>query len=157
VSDDLVLVFAQIALVLVVLAAACLVLRRRVISRRGGVVECCLRSAASGRWHHGLAEYRSRQLCWHRSLSLGIRPQAAFDRSGLIVTGSRPAGSGDAGWLGPGTMIVTCQARPNPGRAARPGQSAALGLIELAMSQGALTGYLAWLEAAPAGYLSQAS
>jgi len=30
-------------------------------------------------------------------------------------------------------------------------------VIELAMSQAALTGYLAWLEAAPAGYLSGAS
>ena len=157
-SDALVLAYAQVALLIVVAAAACLVLRRRIITRRGGVVECCLRSNSSGRWQHGLAEYRSAQLCWHRSLSLRIRPQAAFERRGLIVTDSRPADSGDAGWLGPGTMIVTCQARPSAARAyCRLGQPAASGMIELAMSQGALTGYLAWLEAAPAGHLRQAS
>jgi hypothetical protein len=158
VSDALVLAVAQVALLIVVAAAACLMLRRRIIIRRGGVVECCLRSHSSGRWQHGLAEYRSGQLCWHRSLSLRIRPHAAFERRGLAVTGSRPAGSGDAGWLGPETMIVTCEARPRSARAGgQLGRPAALDMIELAMSQGALTGYLAWLEAAPAGHLRQAS
>ena len=152
-SDELLLALAQIALFLAVAAAACLVLRRRVITRRGGVVECCLRSQASGRWRHGLAEYRTGELRWHRSLSLHVRPQVAFDRRSLAVTGSRPAVAGDADWLGPGTMIVTCQAPPRSG----PGQRSAPDVIELAMSQGALTGYLAWLEAAPASYVSEAS
>jgi len=155
VSDDLVLALAQIALALVAAVAAGLVLRRRVITRRGGVVECCLRSRASGKWQHGLAEYRSGELCWHRSLSLGVRPQVAFYRGSLMVTGRRPADSGDAGWLGPGTMIVTCQARPRFAPAARQGQRAVPEVIELAMSQGALTGYLAWVEASPARYLSE--
>lgn len=157
-SGALVLAFAQLALIAVLAAAAWLVLRRRIITRRGGVVECCLRSTSTGRWQHGLAEYRSGLLCWHRSLSLRIRPQAAFERRGLMVTGSRPAGAGDAGWLGPGTMIVTCQARPRSVRADyRPSRLAASDMSELAMSRGALTGFLAWLEAAPASHLSQAS
>jgi hypothetical protein len=69
------------------------------------------------------------------------------------VTGSRPAVAGDADWLGPGTMIVTCQAARRSG----PRQRSTPEVIELAMSRGALTGYLAWLEAAPASYLSEAS
>jgi Protein of unknown function (DUF2550) len=157
VSDELVLALAQITLVLIAVAAACVVLRRRVITRRGGIVECCLRSHASGRWHHGLAEYRSSELYWHRSLSLRLRPRAAFDRHGLAVTGSRPAGPGEAGWLGPGTMIVTCQARVPSMPTEHRGQRAAAEAIELAMSDGALTGYLAWLEGAPASYLGDAS
>lgn len=156
-SDELVLALAQIALALVAAVAAGLVLRRRVITRRGGVVECCLRSGASGKWQHGLAEYRSGELCWHRSLSLGVRPRVAFDRGGLEVTGSRPAHSGDADWLGPGTMIVTCQARPRLAPGAQQAQSVVPDVIELAMSQGALTGYLAWLEAGPARYLTETS
>jgi hypothetical protein len=156
-SAELVLTLAQLALVLIVAAAASLLLRRRVITRRGGVVECCLRSRASGRWQHGLAEYRSSELHWHRSLSLRVRPQAAFERRGLVATGSRPVGQGEADWLGPGTMIVTCHARLRPARAGRPNQCAASDVIELAMSQGALTGYLAWLEATPASYLSVGS
>jgi len=156
-SYGLVLAIAQIALLLVVAAAGCLVLRRRVITGRGGVVECCLRSYAGGRWQHGIAEYRSGELYWHRSLSLRVRPHAAFDRRGLVVTGSRPAGCAEAAWLGPQTMIVTCQARQRPTRAARPNQCLSPLVIELAMSHGALTGYLAWLEAAPARHLSGAS
>jgi hypothetical protein len=156
-SDELVLALAQIALALVVAAAAGLVLRRRVITGRGGVVECCLRSHASGRWQHGLAEYRSGQLRWHRSLSLRLRAHCAFDRRGLVILGSRPTSSDDVRWLGPGTMIVTCRARPRSARVERPGHWAAPDVIELAMSHGALTGYLAWLEAAPAEYLSEAS
>jgi hypothetical protein len=156
-SAELVLALAQVALVLVAAAAACLVLRRRVITRRGGVVECWLRSHATGRWQHGLAEYRSSELYWHRSLSLRIRPSAAFDRRGLVVAGSRLASSGEADWLGPGTMVVTCQARPRPTRAAQLSRCADPDVIMLAMTQGALTGYLAWLEAAPPNYLSVAS
>jgi hypothetical protein len=157
VSDELVFALAQVALVLMVASAARLVLRRRVITRRGGVVECCLRSHANGRWQHGLAEYRSSQLHWHRSLSLRIRPHTAFDRRGLAVIGSRPVGPGEADWLGLGTMIVTCQPQAQPARAEFPGQHAGAGVIELAMSQGALTGCLAWLEAAPARYLIEPS
>jgi hypothetical protein len=187
VSDELVLALAQIALALVLATAACVVVRRRVIARRGGIVECCLRSAASGRWQHGLAEYRSGQLHWHRSLSLRVRPHAAFDRRYLVVMGSRPAGAREAAWLGPETVIVTCQDQPvlrRPRGSRRPGswppssgppssgprdswtggsrpagraRPPEVRLIELAMSHGALTGYLAWLEGAPAGYLSDAS
>jgi hypothetical protein len=197
VSGQLVLALAQLTLALVVAAAACVVLRRRVIARRGGVVECCLRASASAPWQHGLAEYRSGQLYWHRSNSFRIRPHTAFERRDLVVIGRRPAAAGDAVWLGPGTMIVTCQARPRRVRsrrtrsqharrqqarsqqarsrrvqsdqarsdqarsalavADRASQVAQTRLVELAMSQAALTGYLAWLEAAPAAYLGEAS
>ena len=111
-SGELVLAFAQAAFGVVVVAAACLLLRRRMITRGGGVVECCLLATSSSRWQHGLAEYRNGRLCWHRSLSLRIGPHAVFDRRDLVPVASRPAGAGDAAWLGAGTMIVTCQ----PGR-----------------------------------------
>jgi len=188
VSEQLVLTLAQVAFALVVTAAGWLVLRRRVITRRGGVVECCLRVVPAGRWQHGLAEYRSGRLCWHRSLSLRIGPHAVYDRRDLAPSGSREAGAADAAWLGAGTMIVTCQARrdqarcwrarraqtsrdgrvvvggsrpsqawPEQARTQRPAPLAEASVVELAMSQAALTGYLAWLEAAPAGHFSEAS
>jgi hypothetical protein len=157
VSAELVLALAQVALALVAVAAVGLVLRRRVITSRGGVVECFLRSHLSGRWQYGFAEYRSGELRWHKSLSLRLRPHRAFDRRGLVITGSRLTCSEDAHWLGPGTMIVTCRARPRLARVDRPGYWAAPDVIELAMSRGALTGCLAWLEAAPASYLSETS
>jgi Protein of unknown function (DUF2550) len=157
VSAELALALGQIALALVVAAAAGLVLRRRIITRRGGVVECVLRSRVTGRWQHGLAEYRTAELRWHRSLSLRLRPHCAFDRRELVVIRSQLASAGDTHLLGPGTVIVTCQARPRSARVDRPGEWAVPDVFELAMSRGALTGYLAWLEAAPAGYLGEAS
>jgi hypothetical protein len=136
-------------------------------------VECCLRGTPSGHWQQGLAEYRTGQLRWYRSLSLGVGAHARFDRRDLVLIGSRPVGAGDAAWLGAGTMIVTCRARPersrrslrsrpsgtwpDQARARYAGQRADAVVIELAMSRPALTGYLAWLEAAPADYLSEAS
>jgi Protein of unknown function (DUF2550) len=135
-------------------AAACLalVLRRVVISRRGGVVECALRQGADGAWLHGLAEYRGGQLYWHRSLSLRLRPHAAFDRSQLAVLRSRPAAPGEAVRLGPGLVIVQCEAILRH-RGGPPVRRA----VELAMSRAALTGLLSWLEASPVYPIRRAS
>ena len=128
------------------------VLRRVVISRRGGVVECALRHGPDGAWLHGLAEYRGSHLYWHRSLSLRLRPHAAFDRSQLAVLRSRPASPGADVRLGPGQVIVQCEAilRHRGGPPARRA-------IELAMSQAALTGLLSWLEASPVYPIRRAS
>ncbi len=59
--------------------------------------------------------------------------------------------------IGAGTVVVECRAgRDGDGRDAggviAPG--AAPRTVELAMSEEALTGFLAWLEAAPPRYLS---
>jgi hypothetical protein len=132
-----------VAAVLIALAAA-LVIRRMVISRRGGIVECALRHDGKSQWRQGLAEYRGGQLYWHRSLSLRLRPHAAFDRSQLAVLRSRPADHGEAVRLGPGMVIVQCQ-----GLLRHRGRAAERRNVELAMSQAALTGLLSWLEASP--------
>lgn len=123
-----------------------------VISRRGGVVECALRHGDNGAWLHGLAEYRGGQLYWHRSLSLRLRPHAAFDRSQIAVLGTRPAGPGEDVRLGPGLVIVACEAilRHRGGPPARRA-------VELAMSQAALMGLLSWLEASPVYPIRRAS
>jgi hypothetical protein len=121
-----------------------LVLRRVVISHRGGVVECALRHSASAPWQHGLAEYRGSQLYWHRSGSLRFRPHAAFDRSELKVLRSRPAGPDEDARLGPGTVVVQVEALLR-----HRGRPAERRVVELAMSEAARTGLLAWLEASP--------
>ncbi|MGO8957539.1 MAG: DUF2550 family protein [Streptosporangiaceae bacterium] len=150
---------AQLALVLgllaLLLAAAALVLRRVLISRRGGVVECCLRyparSARSrrlGSWLHGLAEFHQRELHWHRSLSWRFRPRAVFRRSDLRIARSRAPTAAEIGRLGPGLVIVTCEVQAVPARSAP-----RVRVVELALSQDALTGLLAWLEAAPLWYV----
>ena len=143
---------AGLTAVVVALLCVALVLRRAVITRRGGVVECALRRGAGGAWLYGLAEYRGDQLYWHRSLSLRLRPHAALDRSQLAVLRSRPAAPREDVRLGPGVVIVECQAllRHRGGPPVR--QS-----VELAMSQSALMGLLSWLEASPIYRIRRAS
>jgi Protein of unknown function (DUF2550) len=152
VSGQLAIAAGLTAAAVVVAACLALVLRRVVISRRGGVVECALRHGGDGAWLHGLAEYRGGQLYWHRSLSLRLRPHAAFERSQLAVLRSRPPASGEDVRLGPGVVIVECEAilRHRGGPPARRA-------VELAMSPAALMGLLSWLEASPVYPIRRAS
>ena len=151
-SGQLADVAGLIAVVVAALLCVALVLRRAIITRRGGVIECALRDGRDGAWLYGLAEYRGDQLYWHRSLSLRLRPHAAFDRSQLAVLRSRPAEPGEDARLGPDVVIVQCEGvlRRRGGPPARRG-------VELAMSQAALMGLLAWLEASPIYPIRRAS
>lgn len=143
-SGQLALAAGLTAVAIAALLCVALVLRRAVISRRGGVVECALRYGAGGAWLYGVAEYRGGQLYWHRSLSLRLRPHAAFDRSQLAVLRSRPAVPGEDARLGPGVVIVQCE-----GLLRHRGGPPARRAVELAMSKAALMGLLSWLEASP--------
>jgi hypothetical protein len=68
-----------------------------------------------------------------------LTPEVALSRRGLSVTARRQADPSEGVRLGQGMMVVACRA----------GESA--DIIELAMGEAALTGFLAWLEAAPPG------
>lgn len=145
-----------IATLLAVLAAAvALAFRRALIGRGGGVVECGMRTGAGNSWRLGLAAYRPGELCWYRAFGFRLRPDEAFDRRELWILRSRPAWPAETASLGPGMLIVECNAGPVPaatdGRVLSPAATPPR-VVELAMSQAALTGYLAWLEAAPPSY-----
>jgi hypothetical protein len=135
-----------IALV-VVLAFCFLFVRRRAISRDGGTFECSVRTnvpargnaAASARgWSLGLARYTGDQLEWFRIFSFATRPKYVFDRAMTVGDRRTPHGA-EAFSLYAGHVVVTVMLDT--------GQR-----IELAMSQSALMGFLAWTEAAPPGY-----
>jgi hypothetical protein len=65
-----------------------------------------------------------------------------FDRRALCVVSRRPADVVEVTSLGPGTVVVECDTGSPAGR------------VELALGEDALTGFLAWLEAAPPGPFS---
>ncbi|HUZ37845.1 MAG TPA: DUF2550 domain-containing protein [Streptosporangiaceae bacterium] len=125
-------------LVVVVLAAAGIAGRRILLDRGGGTVECGLRRPG-GNWRLGVAAYRADELRWYDGVGVLLTPEETLSRRSLAVISRRPADAGEAVRLGPGMVVVAC----------RPGESP--DLIELAMGESALTGFLAWLEAAPPG------
>jgi hypothetical protein len=144
-----------VGVLLGVLYLAAMATRRAAIRLPGGTVECSLRRDGDDRWRTGVAAYRADQLCWFRSRGVDLRPDAAFDRHSMQLLGRRDGGrdarSGDDDSGGQADAIEV----PDP-----PGAAAetvvvrfATGddghLVWLAMSNDALTGLLAWLEAGP--------
>ena len=141
-----------IALILAALAlcAVGLIVRQALISRRGGVVECALRRGPAASWHHGLAEYQRSQLSWYRSLSGRLRPDVVLDRAELQVLRTRTPTTAEVPRLGAGVIIAECALQVGPAAGATRASQAP---VELAMTDAALTGLLAWLESSPEFYL----
>ncbi len=127
-----------IVLVCLVLAAVAVASRRALIERGGGTVECGLRRPGEDHsWRLGVASYQPDELRWHQVFGLLLRPAEIFPRRTLTVVSRRSPDAGETNSLGPGMVVVEC-------RAGEPADA-----MELAMSESALTGFLAWLEAAP--------
>lgn len=149
----LLLVLAVAVLVAVVLAS-----RRILLGRTGGTVECGLRATRAAAWRLGLAAYQPDQLYWFSAFGLRLRPEEAFDRRSLSVLARRPAAPAEVVSIGAGTVVVECQTEPGEGGRAGEGGEAESGpaprTVELAMSEEALTGFLAWLESSPPGHVS---
>lgn len=129
-------------LVVLVLALGCatgIAVRRTLIERGGGSVECGLRHLGDRRWRLGLAAYQPGELCWYPVFGLRLRPGKVYARHSLNVVSRRPADPVEVTSIGSGTVVVECDTGQPADR------------VELALSQDALTGFLAWLEAAPPG------
>ncbi len=117
--------------------------RRRWLSRSGGTFECSVRMRPSEPghargWTLGLGRYEDDVLEWFRIFSFSPRPKYRFGRS-LDVGQQRVPTGAEAFALYSGHLVVPVGLAD--GRTA-----------EMAMSEGALTGFLAWLEAAPPGH-----
>ncbi len=139
--------FAAFLLILVLLASG-IAARRFLLERGGGTVDCGLRrTVGEGSWRLGLASYQGDRLCWYYQFGVLLRPRLELERRTLNVASRREATPAESASLGPGMVVVECiigEDRPPRDR------------VELAMSEAALTGFLAWLEAAPPGsYLDQ--
>jgi Protein of unknown function (DUF2550) len=125
-------------LIVVVLAAAGIAGRRILLDRGGGTVECGLRRP-SGSWRLGLAAYGADELRWYNGVGVLLTPEETLSRRTLSVESRRDADAAEAVFLGPGMVVIVCRSAESPDP------------VELAMGEAALTGFLAWLEAAPPG------
>ena len=117
-----------------------LVLRRRILARNGGTFELSVRvrSTVAGRgWVLGLGRYHAEHLEWFRIFSPWPRPRRRWARVDLEITGQREPTDPESFALYSGHRIVECNTPSGP--------------VQLAMSTSAVTGFSAWLEAAPPG------
>lgn len=131
---------AGVLLVSVLLYGIALVVRRRLLSRRGGTFELSyrLRTGKAGRgWLLGLGRYSGDALEWFRIFSLAPRPKRVWQRSALAYDSRREPAGVEQVSLFAGHVVVVCRTPE--------------GETELAMSPSSLTGFQAWLEAAPPG------
>jgi hypothetical protein len=136
---DAVWLFAVI-LVLIVAAAAALAVRRYWLERGGGTVECGLRSLSRrGGWRLGVVSYQRDELYWYGALGVALRPERVFPRRSVEVTSRRPVEPSEMTILDPSWIIIEAKTGLPEGP------------VELAMTDQALTGLLAWLEASPPG------
>jgi Protein of unknown function (DUF2550) len=140
--------FAALLLILVLIAIG-IATRRFLLERGGGTVDCGLRrTPGAGSWRLGLAAYQGDRLCWYYQFGVLLRPRLVLERRTLTVASRRDASPAEDASLGPGMIVVECVI----GGVAPGGEDR----VELAMSDAALTGFLAWLEAAPPGsYMDQ--
>jgi hypothetical protein len=86
-----------------------------------------------------VAAYGADELRWYDGVGVLLTPEEVLSRGSLSVTSRRDADAAEAVSLGPGMVVIGCQVGDSPDT------------IELAMGEAALTGFLAWLEAAPPG------
>ncbi|MEU7001304.1 DUF2550 domain-containing protein [Nonomuraea sp. NPDC046570] len=108
----------------VLLFAALIVLRGFTLARSRGSVPCRLQVGNHG-WRSGVARYADGELHWIPLIGVLLRPRHAIARRGLTVSARRPVEGG--------LWAIDCAG------------------VSLAMSEDALTGFLAWLESAPPG------
>ena len=129
-----------VCLLLLVLVVVYLVLRRRWLARRGGTFDLSVRvrpDRAGRGWVLGVGRYSGDQLQWFRIFTLSLRPKREFSRRLLEIQGRRTPAGAEEFALYEDAVVVMCRYSGEP--------------IEMALTNSALTGLLAWLEAAPPG------
>jgi hypothetical protein len=138
-----VIIALDIVVGLIVAALLALILfaiRRRFLQRKMGTFDCSLRldrTHPGGGWVFGIARYTGDHVEWYRVFSYSPRPREVLKRGGIDIVERRIPEEYEEMELLSGAMVLECSQQ---GR-----------VIELAMSEDALTGFLSWLEAAPPG------
>jgi hypothetical protein len=123
-----------------ILVAIYLIVRRRLLARSGGTFDLSVRALSHrpGRgWALGVGRYNNDVLEWFRIFSLSVRPAQTYRRCRLRVGERRLVQGAEEYALYDDAIVVECRYADRP--------------VELAMTEAALTGLLAWLEAAPPG------
>lgn len=130
-----------VSVTLVGLVLLTLAVRRRVLLWPAGSIDMSLRTRfgrIGGGWALGVGRYTGDDLQWYRLFALTVTPSRTLSRRELQVIGRRQPSGAESWAVQPGAVIVECQDES--------------GAVQVAMSSGAVTGFLSWLESAPPGY-----
>ncbi len=114
--------------------------RRQLLQRAGGTVDLSLRlrTLTHGRgWVLGVGRFAGDDLQWYRVFSLAPRPRRTLSRRDLAVVRRRQPVGGETLALLDGAVVLECLTCD--------------GRVEVALDGAAVTGFLAWLVAAPPG------
>jgi hypothetical protein len=131
---------AALLAVILCLVAVYLIVRRRLLARSGGTFDLGVRvrlQRPERGWVLGVGRYNADALEWFRIFSLSVRPAQTYQRRALAVDGRRGMQGAEEYALYDDAVVVECRYADES--------------VELAMTEDALTGLLAWLEAAPPG------
>jgi Protein of unknown function (DUF2550) len=141
--------------VVLLIVVVALVSRRSVLVRRGATLHCGLRldiTKPNRVWQTGMARYTNEDLEWFRLLSLRYQPNCTFVRRSAQIVGRRYPHGAELLAVPHGAIAITCNVITRNGvtrnGVTRQGRSRD---IELAMSEAAVTGFLAWIESSAPG------
>jgi hypothetical protein len=132
-----------IGVLILLLGLTVLFLRRGFLTRRVGTIEMSLRlsTVVPGRgWSTGIGRFAGDNLRWYRMFSFSLRPRRTLSRRALVIEARRAPDGEECLVLAPDWVIVRCLSRDS--------------LVEIAMAQSTLAGFLSWIEAVPPGTVS---
>ena len=132
----------------VLLGLALIFTRRELIARRGAIgMSMRLSTYVAGRgWASGLGRFTGDELRWYRLFSLGLRPRRVLVRHNLTVDERRAPQGPERLALPEKWAVLRCTATSRSAYARNKSAEA----VELALAESAVTGFLSWIESAPA-------
>lgn len=120
-----------VALALVVLAAV-LARQRYMLRLPGAIALAVTMPARDGRWMYGMGRYVDGQLRWYRALGIGSRPSQVLVRGRVEVLRRRAPVGAELTALPDNVVVLECRGAQGP--------------FTMALSEGAYTGFVSWLE-----------
>jgi hypothetical protein len=123
-------ILAVCAVLLVFVMFAAVLARQRHMLRLGGAVPLAVQRG--NRWMYGIGRYYGSELRWYRALGIGTRPSRVLRRGEVQVLRRRPRMESERNVLPENVVVVTCRVGDD--------------MIDLALGEGAFTGFVSWLE-----------
>ncbi|MEQ3541238.1 DUF2550 domain-containing protein [Pseudonocardia tropica] len=139
---ELIAAIVGVLLLCLVVPLVWLAVRRVRLMRNGGVDLCLRRRFAVTDWHFGVGRYEGERFAWYRLTSFRIGATVVMDRADLDIVDRRPPHRSEEFAIPMAVEVLRCRGRDAAGRGID---------VELAMSAGVRTGFMAWLESTPPG------